>query len=128
MNRDLLAYLQRRVVDVTEKRVCTCTSGSNNWLIYRDGSELKAFVGFSIMLRDKTRGFRSTRGEKRERERRRQETVEFTWGERVREIRESVEENTTCLCPPPELTWTSMSCLETRAIAPPRGPHCLSQQ
>jgi hypothetical protein len=53
MNRDLLAYLQRRVVDVTEERVCTYTRGSDNWLIYRDGSELKAFVGFSIMLRDK---------------------------------------------------------------------------
>ena len=62
--------------------------------------------------------------------------MEFTWGVRVREIRESVEENTSSPCLPPELTWTTMSCLETRAFTPlvvpavslsclPAGPHVL---
>jgi hypothetical protein len=64
--------------------------------------------------------------------------VEFTWGERVREIRESVEENTTCLCPLPNSRGPA--CLAWRHVpshplvvptvslsSKPSGPHLLHQ-
>lgn len=65
-----------------------------------------------------------------EREERRQERVEFTWGKREREMREAWKKNLAAQ----NLTWTNMSCLKTRAISlrlwaptPFRSPHTITQ-